>query len=318
VNLFLTRRCQERCAFCYGKAWLREADPQRLPNLERLLEALRSYAALVERAPPLPPWRPDQDELTRSLHSSRVVNLMGGEPTLHPAFEQVVHEIRALGLGIGLFTNASQPELVRRVKEQLWSVTVNARFAARAPALGVDPLRLYANLALSPADDVRAQLNAIHAAGPRVLLLAFATPAGQEGGRWYTPEDLDEMRQVHEQVRVFCRRHDISLAYECSFPICVAEDGDHGRCSSVPVMDDAGWVTICGGAYFDDSRRRHISSFPSLEALHRHSLRRLEALRAQPSPFARCRTCPHFGPRCHGMCLAYRQGGVYPHPSNVA
>ena len=131
-----------------------------------------------------------------TLFSSRSVCLLGGEPTLHPQFERVVGRIAEHGLGPILFTNGSRPDKVAAVAHQLWSITVNGHFASRAPKLGFDVRRIFANLPVRPGDDVLSALQGIRDAGIRGMFLAFSTPVGGADSNCFTPEDQDGMPAV--------------------------------------------------------------------------------------------------------------------------
>lgn len=307
MNLFLTNVCNESCSFCYAESYFKaapRADPRKLQALYGHLDA---YAALVATAPPLPPWDDRQDELARSFYAARTVNLLGGEPTLHPHFVDVVNAVHARGLGVIVFTNGSMPKRIAEVRDKLWSITMNGLFAHRAPDLGFPLERVYANLPIRPGDDVVAALTPIRDAGIKGVFLAFATPAGGAQSGAFTPNDLDAMKQVHGAALDFCRKHGIFLGYDCSFPLCVDERVQQTRCSSVPVMDPDGNLTICGGDYFYEPGKRHISSFTSLDDLHGYTYGLLEGLRTLPSRFEVCNRCEHFNKDCHGMCLVYRE-----------
>lgn len=311
MNLFLTSGCNERCAFCYAETYFqRPVEPNRPEALAKLLGHLRTWGALVRDADArgdMPrQWEPDHDEETRTLFSSRTVNLLGGEPTIHPQFEAIVREVAALGLGAIVFTNASMPGKIAAVREHLWTVVVNGHFADRAPALPLEPHRIHANLPIQPGHDVVAALEKVHAAGIRTVYLAFATPAGAKPGTYYTPEDLPAMQAAHRAASAFCRERGIFLAYDCSFPVCVDEAVLQTKCSSVPVMDPDGFVTICGGEYFHEGGKRHVSTFASLREVHAYTFRLIAGLRGWASRFDVCNACEHFNARCHGMCLAFR------------
>jgi len=303
LNFFLTRSCDQGCAFCYARDWLESEAP----TGEDPLGALSHYAALVAQAGPPPLWSADQDEATQLLHAARAVNLLGGEPTEHPAFERVVRSVHELGLGPILFTSGAHPEPVRRVAPLLWSITINGHFAHRAPWLGVDPARIIAHLPLAPGDDVQALLQGVVAAGLRSAVLAFAAPAGGASGPLFTPDDLPAMRSVYQAAERFGTEHGLVLAWDCAFPRCVDPTVAPNSCSAVPVMDARGQVSICGGAYFLEEGRRPITSFDSLAALHEHCLAQAQRLRALPSRFARCTDCPERDRGCLGMCLAWRE-----------
>lgn len=307
MNLFLTRGCNERCTFCYAGEFFERAPS---PDNTALFAAIDRYGRLVAEAPPLPPWSDDVPELAMTLFSSRSVCLLGGEPTLHPQFEAVVRRIAGHGLGPVLFTNGSRPDRVSAVADLLWSVTINGHFASRAPGLGFDVKRIFANLPIRPGDDVLAALRGIRDAGIRGMFLAFSTPVGGADANCFTPDDQDEMRRVHGLALEFCEANGIYLGYDCSFPLCVDERVRQTKCSSVPVMNTSGEITICGGEYSYAAGLRHVDTFESLHDLHAYTFGLISGLRALPSRFEVCNQCPEFNKRCHGMCLAYRDRGA--------
>jgi hypothetical protein len=311
MNLFLTSSCNERCAFCYADTFFERADRLARPEAIAALRGhLRTYADLVSRGAPLPEYSPQLDEETLTLFSSRTVNLLGGEPTLHPAFGELVTDIAGLGLGVMVFTNASQPARINAVKEHLWSVVLNGHFAERARDLEIEPMRIHANLPLQPGHAVGPILTKIHEAGIRTLYLAFAAPSPSGEGAHFTPDDLQAMRAMQEEAVEFCAAHEIFLAYDCSFPVCVDERVLQTKCTSVPVMDTEGYLTICGGEYFYDQGKRHISTFADYREIHAFTYGLISGMRSLPSKFEVCNDCEHFNQRCHGMCLAFREKPV--------
>lgn len=308
MNLLLTRRCPEQCAFCYGSARAADAPlPEAGGTRERaaLRALLHHWRDLVRAAPPMPRWDPHQDERTALRFTAGTVNLLGGEPTIHPAFEELVAEIHDLGLGVIIFTAASRPERIRRVAHLLANVCVNAHFAHRIPELGVDPARICANLALRPGDDVIDHLAPVHAAGVRAVALAFATPAGGARGPFFTPDDAPAMRRLLDRARRWCESRGVILAGECAPPRCAWPEANNS-CLPVPIVDPEGRVTVCGGEYFASGETRSLFDFESLQAVHDYTRERVEALRRRRHRLARCRSCPELARGCQGMCLAYR------------
>ena len=303
MNLFLTRGCNERCSFCYAGDFFGNAAPV---DNSMVFEALDQYARLVADAPPMPVWGEDLDELAMTFFASRAVNLLGGEPTLHPRFVEVVQAIHKAGLGPIVFTNGSRPDRIQAVADLLWTVTINGHFADRAPALGLKMSRVFANLPVSPGDDIIASLTKIRDAGIKGIFMAFATPVGGGDAHCFTPDDQEAMRAIHGEALAFCEANGIYMGYDCSFPLCVDERVKQTRCTSVPVMDEAGDITICGGEYAYERGKRHISTFSSLDEMHRYTYSLIQGLRQFPSQYDICNTCPEFNKRCHGMCLVYR------------
>ncbi len=303
MNLFLTRRCDQGCAFCYARDWMAPGEPE---DPEALWPALEHYAGLVSSAGAAPPWRDGAAPAALLAGTSATVNLLGGEPTAHPDFEAVVERLQSLGLGVNLFTSGAHPERVRAVADRLWFVTLNGRFVHRAPALGVDPARLCAHLPLRPGDDPSAMLEAVADAGLRAAVLAFATPAGGAAGPFFSPEDLDAMRAIHAQSSAAAARLGLTIGWDCAPPRCVVPEAAP-RCLPVPVLEPDGMVSVCGGAYLLANARRPLTDFASLEALHAWAQALHARLEARATPFAACRGCPERQRGCMGMCLAWRE-----------
>ncbi len=306
MNLFLTNKCNESCSFCYAETFFKGSPKAERKQFETTMAALHIYADLVKDAPPLPGWGPNLDELTQTYFAARCVNLLGGEPSTHPFFTETVDEIHKLKLGCIVFTNGGLPHRIQRVKDKIWSVTVNGHFAQRAPDLGFPMEKVFANLPLRPEDDVVKALTVIRDAGIKGIFLAFATPAGGSRASSFTPDDHGDMVRMHQLALDFCENNGIVMGYDCSFPLCVDERVGQTKCSSVPVMDAEGNMSICGGDYYYSPAKRHISSFDSLTDLHEYTFGVQNRLRDLPSQFDVCNGCEHFNKGCNGMCLAYR------------
>jgi hypothetical protein len=302
VNLLLTRRCDQGCAFCYAHDWLAEDTPS---ELGALLPALDHYAGLVRTAGPPPAWTQTGDPGALLAIGAATVNLLGGEPTAHPGFEDLVRHIRTLGLRAHLFTSGAHPEAVRAVADLLGFVTINGHFAHRASQLGVAPARLCAHLPLRPDDDVAALLSAVAAQGIPSAVLAFAAPAGGARGPFFTPQDRPAMAAVHAAAVEAARGLGLTIGWDCAPPSCVIPEA-HGRCLPVPVLDAQGKVSVCGGAYMHPAWQRPIDEFASLRALHEWTQQLYRELSERRTPWEACTTCPDLGQRCYGMCLGWR------------
>jgi hypothetical protein len=300
----LTGACSEGCAFCYARAW--RATGAAEVSAARLLAEFDHYARLLATAGPAPSWRPDAPEGERLRVAAGVVNLLGGEPTEHSELPALVRGLRALGLGVNLFTNGAHPERVRTVAEHLWFVTINGRFIARAPSLGWDLARTAAQVPLRPGDDPEVLLEAVAAAGVRSAILAFAAPAGGAFGPFFTPDDLPALHAVYARARAAGTRLGLALAWDCAFPRCLDPLAGAAACLPVPVLDAQGLVGACGGAYHGEPRRP-LTSFTSLADLHAFTAGIHAGLRARPHAVAACAACPLLGAACQGMCLAFRR-----------
>lgn len=91
--LEITGRCQLRCEHCYA-----ESGPE------------GTHGTMTAED-----WRRVLDEA--AVLGVRDVQLIGGEPTLHPELPRLVRHALALGLGVEVYSN-----LARTIPEELWGV----------------------------------------------------------------------------------------------------------------------------------------------------------------------------------------------------
>lgn len=103
--LELTPACNNRCPGCLNESFV--ADFQ-----------TRSLKPEFQLAPlPLAKW---QEVLSRLPSTITSLSISGGEPTLHPAFEEIVTELNERGLDFVIFTNArwrTPDRLINLLKE---------------------------------------------------------------------------------------------------------------------------------------------------------------------------------------------------------
>lgn len=110
TNLMLTNFCNYKCPYCFGMDYMFPKESRK----EMSLETLRGLLDWMDKTP----------ENKSSIH------LMGGEPTLHSQFEEVVFEILDRNHSIVIFSNLASP-MAPEYAEKLshlnisWVVNVN-------------------------------------------------------------------------------------------------------------------------------------------------------------------------------------------------
>lgn len=87
-------RCNFRCHYCYNPEFIN--DPDGLPDIED--EVVFSYLEKKKK------WLDG-------------VVMLGGEPTIHPKFMDIVKKVKSLGLGIAVHTNGTTPDIVKKLIE---------------------------------------------------------------------------------------------------------------------------------------------------------------------------------------------------------
>jgi len=95
VNLDLTSACTNRCPHCIDKSVLNTGKFLDLQYIKNLLKD----------------WK------KRGLKS--VIVIGGGEPTLHPNFEEIIKFIKGLSLPVGIVSNGTQIEKIKSVSRLL-------------------------------------------------------------------------------------------------------------------------------------------------------------------------------------------------------
>jgi MoaA/NifB/PqqE/SkfB family radical SAM enzyme len=129
--LYLTERCNSRCVTC--DYWRTGRDEMSLDSVERLLPGLLQL-------------------------QTRMVLISGGEPLIHPEWEEIAQLLRANGLQLWLLTSGlSLVKHARRVSQLFDAVTVSLD--------GTDPQTYSAIRGLDAFDNVCAGIQACAAAG---------------------------------------------------------------------------------------------------------------------------------------------------------
>jgi len=88
-------RCNFRCHYCYNPEFIN--NPNGLPDIED--EVIFSYLEKKKK------WIDG-------------VVMLGGEPTIHPKFMDIVKKVKEMGLGIAVHTNGTTPDIVTELIEK--------------------------------------------------------------------------------------------------------------------------------------------------------------------------------------------------------
>lgn len=94
VNYFITSKCNLNCSYCYVDI---NAGPEKDPSLEQIRHTIDALYRL----------------------GTRYVCLLGGEPLLHPKFEEIVDYLLAKGMLVSVNTNGTiigrQDHVLRKI-----------------------------------------------------------------------------------------------------------------------------------------------------------------------------------------------------------
>ena len=316
ANLAISAVCNQDCAYCFTVDHLQAGQKTGDHNLSRDVRFL-SADAFEERL----------DFLVRS--DIREARLLGGEPTLHPRFTELVERARAAKMGVVVFTNGLMPETAVACLEALpadqCTVMVNvnqpdAMGQGNSHELRRDTIRRLEERALLGFNIYRTDfqmgflLPLIAETGCKaVVRLGMAQPCLSGINRYIHP---NQYRSVAIKIVRFAReaaRVGVKLDFDCGFVRCMfsKEDLDtlHAtgahvgwRCNPILDIDLQGDVIHC----FPLSRLARLPLAPEMDAA---GLRSAFEERTQPyrqaGVFKECSTCPlKAAGECSGGCLA--------------
>ncbi len=302
ANLVISAVCNQSCVYCFT------AD-HRQPGHDFL---------------PLSAFEERLDFLARS--GIQEVRLLGGEPTLHPQFPELVKGATAVGRRVVIFSNGLMPEPALACLEALPAeqctvmVNVNHPNGKSAHEQRRMTMRRLGERALPgftiyrPDFQIEFLLPLIAETGCKpVIRLGMAQPCLSGGNRYLLP---NQYRAVAVKIVRFARTAvtaGVTLDFDCGFVRCVFANADlealqaagakvGWRCNPILDVDLAGNVLHC----FPLAQLGSLPLTPQSDAA---ALRRAFEERTQPyrqaGVFKECTTCLFkAGGECPGGCLA--------------
>ena len=315
MNLIITQICNRACPYCFAQ----------------------SRARGEERGEAAPPFM-SQDNfrfcLRFALRSGvQTLQVLGGEPTLHPEFADLLEMAAAEGMDARVFTNGLWPDAVcERMRGPLGPV---------AAAATEFPLQRQRAVAAAGRRSGR-QARALAIVGPsgscgfniyreefdlpflaelidahkmhRSIRLGLAAPIVGKDNAHLPVESLRRIgRRLAEQTRQLDAR-DITVSPDCGFPLCMFDEADLGvmalsyggalsRCW--PVMDVGPDLTVWPCYPLGGLMNVKLSDFADRRELEEHYRVKLAPLRRMGMR-DECYGCRHLQrERCCGGCAGY-------------
>jgi sulfatase maturation enzyme AslB (radical SAM superfamily) len=224
VNVLLTRRCNRRCPYCFAAARISYAaggGPDLAADEVISEDAFGEAVAFAVRS------------------RVPVLGVLGGEPSLHPRFLELLSHAWERGLETKVFTNG------------LWRPR-DLEAAAARHARGPVPLRVVLNVnapAITPAAEQRAQERLLEALGPlctlsynvydaatdlrflvelvrrhrsgRHIRLGMAQPLAETGSAHLAPAEYPRVVPRLMDLAAACDAADVTLGFDCGFTLCM-------------------------------------------------------------------------------------------------
>jgi MoaA/NifB/PqqE/SkfB family radical SAM enzyme len=317
ANLAITTVCNQHCAYCF--------------TVDHLGDDLRSDGSSGEQAGEVFLSMDDFASRLDFLHRSGIeqVRLLGGEPTLHPQFVDLIELVRMQGMQVVVFTNGLVPESVLDCLASLspdqCTVMVNVNQPNGTDSAGyhrrrLDTVRQLGQRALLGFNIYRLgfQLDFLiefvtEAGCKPAIRLGMAHPCLSGENQYVHP---NQYRAIARKIVQFARvaaNSGVSLDFDCGFVRCMFSDADLDtlraggtkvgwRCNPILDIDLNGDVIHC----FPLSRLVRLPLVPDSDAASmRGAFEERTAPYRQAGVFKECSTC-HFkaAGECPGGCLA--------------
>ena len=316
ANLSVSTVCNQSCAYCFTVDHLVDchSDGTQDPLLEQGFMPIKAFQERV-------------DFLKRS--NIQEVRFLGGEPTLHPQFVELIGRARAAGLRIVVFTNGLVPEDVLASLEVLptdqCTVMVNVNqpsepgpdelFHQRCETLQRLGRRALPGFNIYQLDcDMDFLLSLIAETDCKpAIRLAMAQPCLTGENRHIHPNQYRAVAVKVVHLARIAAKAGIKLDFDCGFVRCMFSDDDletlrsaganvGWQCNPILDVDIRGNVIHC----YPLSR---LARFPLTPESDAPALRRAFEARTRPyrlaGVFKECSICPFKADgECQGGCLA--------------
>ncbi len=316
ANLLLTQRCVRSCPYCFAGRHMAESPR----------EGTLSWEDLVHVA-----------DLCRASGDSRM-QLLGGEPTLHPDFPEMVLYLLERGFQVIVFTSGVMSEEALLRAEGLFAGIPPERLGFLAnlndPALTPCPPAETAAVArflaafgerVRPGFNIHRLdfsldflLDLINRFGlQRSIRLGLSHPIFGRGNAFIAPKD---MAQVVERVFSFAAKMEacrVVPGFDCGFPLCAFRDQHLAWLQRMgagpqvfgcgPVVDIGPDLSVWPCFPLSSFRKRSLLEFDDLRQAHAHYQQVHEKVRVEAGGiFPACDACPsRERGACAGGCIAH-------------
>ena len=306
ANLMITTACNFRCPYCFGLDLFG-------PGQQRQTMPMNLFGELLD-------W------IDRAEMPAMDVHLMGGEPTLHPGFGEMVEEIGRRGRKLVVFSNAAtpiDPGLLRRTVQlgATWIVNCNPPATYRPEQLE----RLREHLALLGRTAV-ITLNLTNGSTPYAHVFEYIEQYGlQRNIKLGVALPTLENRNVHAEWKELpaiagqvlkllreARRREIGVEFECGVPYCLFDEEQHRELPGIHVSHCGSRLDITpAGNIINCLPLARMAAIPFRRFDNYRQARewfhRMQAPYRQVGCASRCLACEH---RLAGLCSACLAFGI--------
>lgn len=221
ANLLITNLCNRRCSFCFAKS--RIQSKQGVTQISR--ENIRAVISLLAKS------------------GDRQLRLLGGEPTLHPEFIEIVEEGLAADFHVHIFTNAMMPKKVADYLETksdgqislLCNISKQSSDSVRnkqkrdyaLKRLGKDA---QVGMTISAPDfEYDYLIDTIEAFNlRRQIRIGIAQPIVGRQNEYLHPSHYRQAGKAIVRMVKECERQDIIVGFDCGLTLCMFSEAELG------------------------------------------------------------------------------------------
>jgi hypothetical protein len=243
MNLIITEKCNRSCPYCFAKSNMHSetnTENESTGQIHISLENFDKYLEFLKK------------------NSRRALKILGGEPTLHPNFEEMITRSLDSGFSITVFTNGLWPGSVQEFFEKnsktekvnfIFNINEPEMQTARESSLQAESLGIAGNRGLIAFNIYREDFNLQFI--PELIntfslkknvRLGLASPifCGNNShvatGRlpWVGKSLVTHLQELERQ--------DVLCSFDCGIPLCMFDEADIGKV----FLSTTNWASLCG------------------------------------------------------------------------
>lgn len=305
-NLMLTNWCNYKCPYCFGIDFMHPLLPKKNMSMD-------TFHGIID-------W------LSITKRDVSTIHLMGGEPTLHPNFEEIVSELLSKDFHITVFSNLATPkapEYAQKLSDLPieWVVNVNppSGWSNEQSERIRSALKVLKNKAcitfniMPDSDDNNWAVDLINQYGlNHSMKIGFVLPTMTGSNFSLEEEQYPVVAEKVVNLARVCEPYHIHFEFECGVPTCAFTEEQLGYLWEV-------------GSKFDSSCNSRLDISPDGECIYCLPLAKLAAVHytnflnyfdakmwfeKKILPYRRlgrienCHKCVLFKTSCRGGCVA--------------
>lgn len=235
-NLLVTANCNRNCTFCFARERTSELAMGSGANMSR--EDIRGVMDFQDRS------------------GQKSLKLLGGEPTMHPDFMEIVEEGLARGFHVHIFTNGmmskKKADFLGSIPKEQLSVLANispqAADTGRQVAMRIYALEAIGNRAAlgititDPEFEYEFLIDHIDRFGlEKTIRVGIAQPIVGQDNECLAPENYARVGAGIVKMAEACVKHDILIGFDCGMTLCMFSEEQHGKIATCT----SGFKSVC-------------------------------------------------------------------------